>query len=818
MTSNDQRNILSFKLKRIIKRQLIAFFVTALVLMSKTLSFGFSHNFHKRTTRPIAFSYSKLQATNNPDDYPSQSKSQSNTNNGHIPTETIEEIKTYADIVTVIESYDLPFFSRSSDGYRAKCICPFHNDRNPSLNIDNSRGIYKCFSCGAGGDVFNFVREYDFINGNKGGKGGSGSKGEKMSFPAAIQKVAGEFCGGALAQKVQSTFSSSGGRYNRTMTPEKREKLHQQQKTKERILLANSAAADFYARGLISNPTAGIARAHLHERGITPAMVRTFALGFAPEAYFNRSGGQGNRDAWGKGSLVERLEELKFSPREILDAGLATLTSKARSRLQLSSTGSSIMYESVPKNITKAEERINGVSKSENGTKGEIEHSDLMDRFRSRLIIPIFDLSGRNVIGFGGRHLAPKSNADNDIKSSRENPQSYVAAKYLNTPETPVFSKKDILFGSHSASAAIDDMTDNRNSNQVNMDQPGLASFQANVQTLIIVEGYFDAITLYGAGIKEVVASMGTALTTSQLKMSASALGNRGRIILCLDNDEAGLNAVERLCTGSGIWDVVEETGIEIHVASLPDGIKDPAEFIEAKGGASKASSGENFRTDILDTSVSWNLWFISRLISRYNPDDSSSFSSVCESVSSFLSTHRNAAERTKQAYEAAGKLAEHITKDTGGSGDGPLKIQLESDLLGMASRKASAREALARRVEAADGEGGSKDKLARLFSGEATVPDQQETGFLERRKLGMNSNGKVGKVGPDLRSRPDQSRRNIPPRQDNSFRQKNTRNLRYNQERQAPPLTKHFNGFQFSETDAAWLGITNEKVRVRKF
>ena len=196
---------------------------------------------------------------------------------GIIPPDVIEEIKTYADIVSVVESYDLPLFSRASDGYRAKCICPFHNDRNPSLNIDNSRGIYKCFSCGAGGDVFNFVREYDFISSN--------GKGEKMSYPAAIKKVASEFCGGAIAQKVDAISSSSASA--RKLSPEKKEKMEELRKKKERILVANSAAADFYAKALIVNPTAGAARAHLQQRGITPAIVRTFALGFAPDVYFN---------------------------------------------------------------------------------------------------------------------------------------------------------------------------------------------------------------------------------------------------------------------------------------------------------------------------------------------------------------------------------------------------------------------------------------------------------------------------------------------------------------------------------------------------
>ena len=713
---------------------------------------------------------------------------------GQISSETIEEIKTYADIVTVIESYDLPFFSRSSDGYRAKCICPFHSDRNPSLNIDNSRGIYKCFSCGAGGDVFNFVREYDFITKN--------GKGQKMSYPAAIQNVATEFCGGAVALKVQSTLTK--GSYDKTMTPEKKEKLDQQRKKKERILLANSAAADFYAKSLITNPTAGIGRSHLYERGITPAMVRTFALGYAPDVYFGKaSGSRTSKDAWGKGSLVERLEELKFSPQEILDAGLATVTAKARSRLQMTNTGtfldesivSSIIASTNDGNVTKSEQPRDRIRNRRSPQSEELEYSDLMDRFRGRVMVPIFDPSGKNVVGFGGRYLEAMNTGD-----AKEIPQqSFVAAKYLNTPDTPVFSKKNVLFGSHSASVAVDE----RDQRSPLLNTHGLA-MQSEIPTIVIVEGYFDAITLYGAGVKEVAASMGTALTTSQLNMAVSTIGGRGRIILCLDNDEAGLNAVERICTSSSIWEFLEINGVEIEVASLPAGIKDPAEFIEVNGGAGESSSGNAFRTKVLKETMPWNDWFVMRLISRYDCSDSASFSSVCDSVSTFLSAHPNPGDRTKRAYEAAGKLAELISKERGSSSDGPLRIQLESDLLGMASRKASAREALTRRVEAADGDSGSKGKLARLNSGEATTRDdpQSSASLVESMKQdGIKQSTKA------RFERPHQGKIE-------SGNGSNAIGKRYSKQREAPPMIQHFQGFQFSETDAEWLGLTTEKVR----
>lgn len=769
------------------KTNLIAIYAFVCLIASYTAAFSpsYSVRYQHYNVDPSSLFASSAGSQPSPD-------SPKNQGFGKIPAETIEEIKTYADIVTVIESYDLPFFSRSSDGYRAKCVCPFHNDRNPSLNIDNSRGIYKCFSCGAGGDVFNFIREYDFISNN--------GKGQKMSYPAAIERVATEYCGGALALKVKSTLSTSGN--NKDMTPEKKEKLDRQRRKKERILLANSAAADFYAKSLITNPSAGIGRAHLYERGITPAMVRTFALGFAPDVYFGRSGG--GKDSWGKGSLVDRLRDLKFTPQEILDAGLATVTSKAKSRLQMTSMGtfldesivSSIIAVSDIGNATTFEQPNGRISKKTSTGNDALEYSDLMDRFRSRLMVPIFDMSGRNVLGFGGRHLEAAHNED-----SKENTdQSFVAAKYLNTPETPVFEKKNILFGLHSASTAVDERGNERNSPVPNTDR---LPVQSEIPTIVIVEGYFDAITLFSAGVKEVAASMGTALTTSQLKMAVSALGGRGRIVLCLDSDEAGLNAVERVCTSSSIWDFLETNGVEIMVASLPVGFKDPAEFIEGNGGAGKSSSGESFRSKVLQSSIPWNDWFIMRLISRYDPSDSASFSSVCDSVSTFLSAHPNAGDRTKRAYEAAGKLAELIGKGNGNANDGPLRIQLESDLLGMASRKAAAREALTRRVEAADGESGSKNTLARLSSGEASTADDAQLASIvhSMKQDGIKSSSKARFESPRREKGRSDNGRNQMSRRDSG-------------QRQAPPMIQHFRGFQFSETDAEWLGVTTEKVK----
>ena len=142
-----------------------------------------------------------------------------------ITNEQIDQIKSSVSIVDVIESYNLPNFVRTN-ARSAKACCPFHNDNNPSMSIDDNRGLYKCFACGAGGDLFNFIREYDALldNGN--------IKKEKMGFMEAVQYAAREFGDGKLAD-----IGNSNG-YSRTWendtSDESRAKIMEQEKKKDR--------------------------------------------------------------------------------------------------------------------------------------------------------------------------------------------------------------------------------------------------------------------------------------------------------------------------------------------------------------------------------------------------------------------------------------------------------------------------------------------------------------------------------------------------------------------------------------------------------
>lgn len=158
--------------------------------------------------------------------------------------------------------------------------------------------------------------------------------------------------------------------------------------------------------------------------------------------------------------------------------------------------------------------------------------SALYDRFRHRLMFPILDVRGR-VVGFGGRSLDGQE------------------PKYLNSPESPLYSKGRTLFGMAQAKEAI-----------------------LERHTVVIVEGYFDCVVLWDAGITHVVSPLGTALTREQVHLLKRYAQH---VILAFDSDAAGEAATLR-----GI-DLLVEAGIHVQVASLPQGV-DPDEYLRAYG------------------------------------------------------------------------------------------------------------------------------------------------------------------------------------------------------------------------------------------
>ena len=219
------------------------------------------------------------------------------------------------------------------------------------------------------------------------------------------------------------------------------------------------------------------ARTYLAGRGLTEQIAEHFELGWAP-------------DVWD--DTVRHLSARGFGQQEIADAGLAT-----------------------------------------RGRRG------LVDRFRGRVVFPIYDASGRDVVAFGGR-IVPGV----ELRTQGRDQQ---APKYINSPETEVYRKSRVLYGLNWARADIQ-----------------------RRDTAVVVEGYLDVIAMHQAGATHTVATCGTALTAEhfgQLEKFAR------RVILALDADDAGFQAADRARALA-----VEQGVREVGVLSLPAG-EDPAEL-----------------------------------------------------------------------------------------------------------------------------------------------------------------------------------------------------------------------------------------------
>jgi DNA primase len=191
-----------------------------------------------------------------------------------------------------------------------------------------------------------------------------------------------------------------------------------------------------------------------------------------------------------------------------------------------------------------------GLFRTKGGEKPKEDGSNLFDTFRNRLLFPIRDPSGE-VLGFGGRWLG-SANAE--------------APKYLNSPESVIYEKERVLYNLDQARKSIREQ-----------------------ESVVLVEGYMDCLSLVQAGFSNVVANCGTALTKTQ----ASTLRKLAPKVICLyDSDVAGQAATERAMNL-----FLENEGFPLLGASLPDG-KDPDDFLKSHG-----ENGQILMAEILQNS-----------------------------------------------------------------------------------------------------------------------------------------------------------------------------------------------------------------------
>ncbi|WLR60574.1 DNA primase [Guptibacillus hwajinpoensis] len=249
----------------------------------------------------------------------------------------------------------------------------------------------------------------------------------------------------------------------------------------EVIYKAHDFLAKLYNHCMVKTPEGEKARDYLSERGFTNEMIEKFQLGFAPDSWDYATG---------------YLEKRNYPIEKIANAGLL------------------------------AKREFDG---------------KYFDRFRNRIMFPIWDPKGRPV-AFGGRILGEGE------------------PKYLNSPETKLFQKGKFLYGFHLTRSSI------RLKDQA-----------------ILLEGYVDVITAYGNGVQNVVASLGTALTKDQAKLLRRQTES---VVICYDSDKAGINAAIRAA------DELVQAGCYVRIAKMPNGL-DPDDYIRTYGA-------ERFEKDVI--------------------------------------------------------------------------------------------------------------------------------------------------------------------------------------------------------------------------
>lgn len=325
----------------------------------------------------------------------------------------IQQVKDASNIIEIINER-VPL-TRSGANFRA--CCPFHSEKTPSFFVSEALQRYRCFGCGASGDVLGFLEQY-----------------ESMTFAEALQY---------LAERANIALQD----YHRSSIDDER----------DRLLAVLNLAKEYYHYVLTQHEAGEAARAYLKQRRVTSQSVKIFQMGYALPGW---------------DGLVRYLHgKKKYSLSDLEKAGL--------------------------------------VVKGKTGR--------YYDRFRDRVIFPLKNHRGQ-VVGFSGRTLSA------DVKE----------AKYINSPETMLYHKSEMLYGFSELSQAI-----------------------RMKKKVMVMEGEFDVISSAQAHVNNVVAIKGSALTEQQAKLLSRSVE---QVILALDADEAGINATLKAI------EVVQKHNLELRV------------------------------------------------------------------------------------------------------------------------------------------------------------------------------------------------------------------------------------------------------------
>lgn len=319
-------------------------------------------------------------------------------------------------------------------------LCPFHKEKTPSFTVNDEKGFYHCFGCGAHGDAIGFVKDY-----------------EGISYKEAVERLAAE-AGLAVPQPTR------------------------EEAERERVRHSLQDACEAACRWFVEQLQVGShqeARAYLAQRGLSEDIIQRFRVGYAPD----------DREALKRALIAQGFQE-----SQLVEAGLL-----------IQPDGGRASYS----------------------------------RFRGRVMFPIRDARSK-VVAFGGRILPGSLQTD--------------APKYLNSPETDLFKKGQMLYNYDLAR------------------RPAMESGR-----LVLCEGYMDVIALAQAGIAYAVAPLGTAVTATQLQLMWQACDTP---TMCLDGDAAGARAMGR---ASELALPLLVPGKSLHFARLPVG-QDPDDVVRQRG------------------------------------------------------------------------------------------------------------------------------------------------------------------------------------------------------------------------------------------
>lgn len=394
----------------------------------------------------------------------------------------IESIKNRLTVSDVVSQY----VQLNRSGGRFWGLCPFHHEKTPSFTVVDEGGFYKCFGCGKGGSIFDFVMEM-----------------EHVTFPEAVE---------ILAKKTGIELQEE--------TASQREEYKKQkaiQELYERILKS------FY-HILLNNPSAEQARVYLEKRKVSLQTIKNFQLGYAPD-----------RQEW----LYNFLKKNNYSDDILKESGLFSKN-----------------YEKMP-------------------------------LFRNRIMFPIRTWQG-SCVAFGARDLSGESRA-----------------KYINTPDTAIYSKRNVLFGFYESLPTLKEKKE-----------------------IIICEGNFDVISLHQAGLTYAVAPLGTAFTPEQAKLIKRYCN---KVNVLFDSDTAGQNATAKALL------ICQKTDLVNCVIKL-DGAKDASQMLEEQGPEALLKCCVN--------SVTGFSYLVSSALKRYDIRQPKGKSLVFKEVKPYLDATSSEIER----------------------------------------------------------------------------------------------------------------------------------------------------------------------------